>query len=214
VLRGALAFLGTINRFHLPTSTISSNHEILFMVNGSAFLAFLRPAFVGAAYRAILMFKVPGLRRVRGGVCVLFGVLLSGFHLFGQFVVNDTVVSSLNVSLIDPEFADASQLMSWQDTDGRLWLNHVDPTTGTWSPMDGRQWLLDDQLARVAGTRQGPEWVVGRGDDRIVYTKNVGGILTLYEAWNRNRQWFTAPLPLNFYCSAMRGSKEVGDPRD
>jgi hypothetical protein len=173
-----------------------------------------------SAYKAMLMFPIPRLRRarasrVRGSVCALFGVLLSGFHVFGQFVVNDTVVSSPDVSLIDPEFADASQLMTVKDTDGRLWLNHVDATTGTWSPKDGRQWLLDDQLAHVGQGpewRQGAEWVLGRGGDSIVYTKNVGGVPTLYEAWNWNRQWFTAPLPLNFYCSVIRGSKEVDDP--
>lgn len=97
---------------------------------------------------------------------------------------------------------------------GQLWLNHVDATTGTWSPMDGRQWLIDDQLADVGQGpewRQGAEWVLGRGRDSTVYTKNVGGVPTLYEAWNWNRQWFTAPF-LNFYCSAIRGSKEVDDP--
>jgi hypothetical protein len=162
-----------------------------------------------SAYKAMLMFRIARLRRVRGGLYVLFGVLLCGFRVFGQFVVNDTVVSSPDVSLKDPEFADASQLMTCKDLDGRLWLNYVDATTGTWSPMDGRQWLLDDQLANVG---QGPEWALGRGGDSIVYTKNIGGILTLYQARNSNGQWLTAPLPLSSYCTAIRGSKEVGDP--
>jgi hypothetical protein len=163
-----------------------------------------------SAYKAMLMFRIARLRRVRGGLYVLFGVLLCGFRVFGQFVVNDTVVSSPDVSLIDPEFADASQLMTVKDTEDQLWLNHVDATTGTWSPMDGRQWLIDDQLADHVG--QGPEWVLGRGGDSIVYAKNVGGIPTLYQAWNSSGQWLTAPSPLSSYCIPIRGSKEVGDP--
>jgi len=158
------------------------------------------------------MFTIPRLRRVRasrvrGGVCALFGVLRRRVPCLWPIRSNDTVVSSPDVSLTDLEFADASQLMSWQDTDGRTMVEPRRRRHGTWSPMDGRQWMLDDQLARVGGTRQGPEWVVGQGGDRTVYTKNVSGILALYEAWNWNRQWFTAPLPLNFYCSVIRGQQ-------
>jgi hypothetical protein len=145
-------------------------------------------------------------------VCIAAAVLLATGRGFGQspFVVDDVVVSSRNVSLMDPEFSDVPPLMTWQDPDRRLWVSTVE-SDGTWQPRNGKQIMLDDQLTPIGQTRQGPEWVSAAGHDRIVYTKTQKKVPYIYQARIGGNGWETAALPDSAYCAVANASKDRGD---
>lgn len=100
------------------------------------------------------------------------------------FEVDDIIVSDPTDSLVDPEFDKnlASLRMAWQDRTGELWVAEVDPRTGTWSPPDGRQTLVDSGGFTISDTRQGPEWAYDDKGNRIVYTREENGKPVLFQA--------------------------------
>lgn len=94
------------------------------------------------------------------------------------FVPNETVVST-RLDLFDFEFNQKRAKITWIDFKGNLWLANVDRRTGAFKPADGRGTLIDnDALTSVdlQTVGNGPEWVLGRGADRIAYTKFLPGL--------------------------------------
>lgn len=69
------------------------------------------------------------------------------------FVFEDVVVSHPKGSLVDPEFAPTGPYMAWVDRRKRLWVNDLNPNTGTWPIKNAKQTLVDEELIRVGKTR-------------------------------------------------------------
>ena len=108
--------------------------------------------------------------------------------LSAQSIVDDAIVSDPTITLPDPEFNQLDNRVTWQDTDGNLWVAHVDPLTGSFGgidPLTGNfiagletiyaQGPIDTNLAlqniSQGGTGNGPEWVYTKNGADIVYTK-------------------------------------------
>ena len=132
------------------------------------------------------------------------------------FEVDDVVVSDPDGSIIDPEFDKSdpsSPRMVWQDLEGDLWVADVDPITGTWWPLDGRQFFVDSGLANIFETRQGPEWAYDDQGNRVVYTKFVRGRVRLYQASLDPASGAYLPdrLKRGINREVRRGSTNVGD---
>ena len=121
-------------------------------------------------------------------------------------MVDDTVVSSQGESLFDPEFATEGPALTFQDQGtGNLWVCAIDAAKGTWTPLNGKQTLVDQRLSLFAGTLQGPEWAIDSGGSRIVYTKNVRGVPAIGVAKRVENGWQTF---VHFTVSNSKTSRE------
>ena len=121
-------------------------------------------------------------------------------------MVDDTVVSSQEESLFDPEYATEGPALTFQDQGtGNLWVCPIDAAKGTWTPLNGKQTLVDQRLSLFAATLQGPEWAIDSGGSRIVYTKNVRRVPAIGVAKRVENGWQTF---LHFTVSNSKTSKE------
>jgi len=80
--------------------------------------------------------------------------------------------------LLDPEFSQARNKITWVDRDGGLWIADVDPATGLFVPANGKGTLIDPDAMTSADFRilgNGPEWISTATGDQIVYTKFLAG---------------------------------------
>jgi len=80
--------------------------------------------------------------------------------------------------LLDCEFSQARDKITWVDRDGGLWIADVDPATGLFVPANGKGTLIDPEAMATADIRNlgnGPEWVSTASGDQIVYTKFLAG---------------------------------------
>lgn len=92
---------------------------------------------------------------------------------FTSFVTTDEVISDPTQDLIDPEVDTRNNRIVWQELDASnsgMWIADIDPGTGAVEPIDGRGILLDDNLASILETLNGPEWAFGESSTYVVYT--------------------------------------------
>jgi len=92
---------------------------------------------------------------------------------FVDFTTEDVVISDPGQTLIDPEIDARNNRIVWQDlsvVNSSMWIANLDPATGAIDPPDGRGQLIDDGLAPLVETGNGPEWAFGADSTKIVYT--------------------------------------------
>ena len=90
--------------------------------------------------------------------------------------------------------------LTWNDTDGKLWLAWIDRATGLIVPANGKGMLLDpDSMKRDDSqlTKNGPEFALAAGGDVIVTTK----FATSKHIARNARISITAPLLPSSSCS-------------
>lgn len=102
----------------------------------------------------------------------------------GVNVNDDTAVSKRNGNLPDPEWSPGANWFTWQEGDGSdLWVAQVDPTDGSLVPRDGRGILVDNDVAPIPVSRNGPEWYVLDGEPHVIYGRNDDGLMSIWHAW-------------------------------
>jgi hypothetical protein len=85
---------------------------------------------------------------------------------------------SAEKELIDAEFNQRRQQLTWVDNSGRVWVANLDPDTGLLRVADGREVLVDPDAMRLGEAPfafNGPEWTSSSTTDQITYTKFVPG---------------------------------------
>lgn len=90
---------------------------------------------------------------------------------------NEAQVSA-EKELIDAEFSQRRQQLTWVDGSGRVWVANLDPDTGLLKVPDGRDVLVDPDAMRLGEAPfafNGPEWASSASTDLITYTKFVAG---------------------------------------
>jgi YVTN family beta-propeller protein len=119
---------------------------------------------------------------------------------FASFPTTDQVISSPASNLIDPEFDTRNNRLVWQDlklNGSAMWLADIDPDTADISPRSGKGTLIDDEVAPVLSTLNGPEWSFGPDSTFIVYTDlNEEGRDQVAFAWQDDNtlEWTTQRL--------------------
>jgi hypothetical protein len=94
------------------------------------------------------------------------------------FMTNESQVTPRQ-DMFDPEYNLKRAKITWVDAIGRLWVANVDRTTGLLKPPNGMGVLVDPDALTASDQMMvgnGPEWLLGSGPDRIVYTKFVAGL--------------------------------------
>lgn len=127
-----------------------------------------------------------------------------------SFVPSEALVTS-RVDLFDMEFNQKRAKIAWVDAGGKLWVAAVDRKTGLFKPSNGQGVLVDADALTSADLKKignGPEWLLGSGADRIVYTKFPPGLdhtlenarIAMAEQNPTTLQWstrFLSDLPRN-----------------
>ena len=76
-------------------------------------------------------------------------------------------------------FGQGNARFNWTDSSGNLWVGHVDPNTGAFTPPAGNNELVDTAAAYYAAFGNGPEWAFstqnGQVVSQLVYTRYTPG---------------------------------------
>lgn len=113
----------------------------------------------------------------RSLISLLWACLLATLSpLEAQFVPDDIQVGSTSVNYVDPEFLSEHSRIVFQDaqTGGSLYVGVIDPLTGTLVSADGRDLLLDTNIAALGNTgltANGPEWGLDSAGPAVFYEK-------------------------------------------
>ena len=95
-----------------------------------------------------------------------------------DFIPNEQQIAG-EAYIVDPEFDQLGNRVTWQDQENNLWVAPIETDTGLFDLSQAR--LIDTGLVPIAsyrdrtGTGNGPEWIYEQGEAQIVYTKAVGG---------------------------------------
>jgi hypothetical protein len=122
---------------------------------------------------------------VKNALSILI-VAISLASAYAQFVPDDIQVGSTSVNYIDPEFLSEHSRMVFQDaqTASSLYAGLIDPLTGTVVSDDGKDLLLDTNIAALGNTgltANGPEWGLDSGGPAVFYEKT--GSNGLVQVW-------------------------------
>jgi hypothetical protein len=80
-------------------------------------------------------------------------------------------LGSSGVRYLDPEMLGGTDFTVFQNGAGELWLGRLDGATGLFRSDSGLDWRLDDGVAPVRDTNNGPEWGVSAAGNSIYYVK-------------------------------------------
>ena len=112
------------------------------------------------------------------GTFVLAGLAMAAsFTAAAQTIPGEWLVTDQR-DLLDCEFSQARNKITWVDRTGGLWIADVDPATGMFVPANGKGTLIDPEAMATADIRilgNGPEWVSTASGDQIAYTKFLAG---------------------------------------
>lgn len=75
-------------------------------------------------------------------------------------------------------FGEGNSRVVFTATDGRLWVAHVDWTTGRFVPDNGRGTLVDTNAAYYRDFGNGPSWLFSQRGSELVYTRYLDGTPT------------------------------------
>lgn len=96
------------------------------------------------------------------------------------------VISSMGdnrLRYIDPELLKGNNRIVFQDESQRLWLGNLDPSTGMFSSVVGRDLYIDTGIAPIPSSRNGAEWGFDSRGVAIFYTKaDILGTLQMWRA--------------------------------
>lgn len=115
--------------------------------------------------------------------------------LYSPFATSEQQVTPSSISVPDPEFNTINHLATWQDSEGILWVAPLDLETGAFIFSEAIQ--LDQGLAPISATLNGPEWIYGAAGPQIVYTKAVEDELFLSRVQWNGTDWETEILSGN-----------------
>lgn len=90
-------------------------------------------------------------------------------------------LGAAGVSYIDPEILQSENLMVYQVA-GDVWLAELNPTTGVFEKPQGNDLLIDQQIAPLNFSKNGPEFGISREGWRVYYNKELGGDIQIYRA--------------------------------
>lgn len=99
-----------------------------------------------------------------------------------------------SVRYIDPEFYSAKNLVAFADGQRRGWLGTLDPWTGDFLSLDGRDTLIDEDLTRLASSFNGPEFGLDQDGWSLYYTKDVEGVPQVWRAEPQEGGLITGPV--------------------
>jgi hypothetical protein len=132
-------------------------------------------------------------------LCIAAAAGLSSPALAQTFTPNEAQASP-QPDLFDYEFSQRRGALTWNDSDGKLWLAWIDRATGMIFPPNGKGMLLDpDSMKRDDAqlTKNGPEFAYAAGGDVIVTTK----FNTSRHIARNARISITAPLTPSSSCT-------------
>ncbi len=116
-------------------------------------------------------------------IAVLSLFVVQGNSYAQGFIRHDTLIGVLPNRYIDPEISISENLMVFQDYDNKIWIAEIDPLTGHFVSVHGRDYLIDTKASAIPETRNGPEWGVDRNGWSIFYSKiSAGGIKQIWRA--------------------------------
>jgi hypothetical protein len=76
-------------------------------------------------------------------------------------------------------FGEGNNRFNWTDTDGNLWIGHLNPATGAITPANGKSELADTSAFNWNEFGNGPEWAFstqnGQVISQLVYTRYIPG---------------------------------------
>ena len=102
------------------------------------------------------------------------------------FVPDAPYVGEIKGSYVDPEFSEGANQVVFQDTQNRVWIGDIDPTTGLFRTATGRDYLMDENITIIFDrppqgrkfSTNGPEWTRDDQGYCVVYTKvDAAGIM-------------------------------------
>lgn len=103
-----------------------------------------------------------------------------------DFVPDAPFVGEIKGSYVDPEFSEGANQVVFQDTQNRVWIGDIDPTTGLFRTATGRDYLMDENITIIFDrppqgrkfSTNGPEWTRDDQGYCVVYTKvDAAGIM-------------------------------------
>jgi polyhydroxybutyrate depolymerase len=103
----------------------------------------------------------------------------------GTFEVSDQRMGNPMISYVGPEIEPYGNRVIYQipGENNSLWMGFLDPSTGLFTSKDGKDVLIDTDLAPVEESFQGPEWGVSKNSSSIFYCKKDNkGIMQIWKA--------------------------------
>jgi hypothetical protein len=99
-------------------------------------------------------------------------------------------------SYTDPEFLRDKNYAAFVDENRQIWLAHLDPVTGAFISLDGKDIFVDDTITPLRISFNGPEFGVDSNGWALFYTKNIGATPHIWKATitNENNEVTKAPL--------------------
>ncbi|MCI0508026.1 MAG: serine hydrolase, partial [Gammaproteobacteria bacterium] len=77
---------------------------------------------------------------------------------------------------IDPEILGGENLMTFQDQSGKVWVARLDPVSGLFSSVDGKDMLMAEGALSVRQTYNGPEFGLDKNGWSVFFTKAVNDV--------------------------------------
>ena len=102
-----------------------------------------------------------------------------------SFEIDDQMVGNRMISYVGPEIEPYGNRVVYQvpGEENSLWMGFLDPETGLFASEDGKDILIDNNLAFVENSKQGPEWGVTKNGSSIFYCKEDSkGIMQIWRA--------------------------------
>lgn len=141
----------------------------------------------------------------RLGIALLFAVV--SFSVTPAYAIQVQELEVTPAPIFDFEFAD--DRFAWIGASNELWVGHVDPQTGAFSPLNGKAELVDVDGV-VPGN--GPEWAASATGFRLVYTKQPGTFFRLAQATFDGVSWQSQLLPFGAKHTLPIGNPEPVGP--
>lgn len=124
-----------------------------------------------------------------------------------SFTIDDIRVGATNVGYIDPEFLPEYSRMVFQEAGTRnVYVSLINPDTGTLLSADGKDLLVDTNIATLGATGltfNGPEWGLDSAGPAIFYEKTGGN--GLVQVW-RAQGVLTGPVQVQQFTSNAAGA--------
>jgi hypothetical protein len=91
-------------------------------------------------------------------------------------------LSPAGQSYIDPEFLSSDNKMAFQTSNGEIWLSDLDPITGLFNKVGGKDLRVDTHASPLLHSFNGPEFGIDSKGWSLFYTKPNGGSPQIWRA--------------------------------
>ena len=127
----------------------------------------------------------------------LFGEGSSSRLLAATFVQESNVeterLGTAGTSYVDPEILQSENLMVFQSA-GDVWLTELSPETGGFVQPDGQEILVDQEIASLTLSKNGPEFGISEDGWSIYYNKLLGSDVQIFRADVTGQEVTSEPL--------------------